>query len=148
MFCEIFKQGQNNPSLSIIGCDLNIRAIKKAQEAWYPPSALKQVEPILLDQYFIKEGDGYRVNNQLRSYCQFGQLDIFKMTTEKHLDMISCRNLLIYLNADLQNVLLKDFYKQLNHEGLLFIGQSEGISEYAGRYFTTLSYAHKIFRRR
>lgn len=148
IFCEIFKQGKNNPSLNIIGGDLNIRAIQKAQEAWYPPSALKQVDPILLDKYFTKEADGYRVNNQLRSYCQFDQSDIFKMTTEKHLDMISCRNLLIYLNTDLQNVLLKNFYSQLNHEGLLFIGQSEGISEYAARYFTTLSYAHKIFRRR
>ena len=148
MFCEIFNLGKNNPSLNIIGCDLNIKAIRKAQEAWYPPSALKQVESVLLDKYFVKEGDGYRVSNQLRSYCQFDQSDIFKRDAENNVDMISCRNLLIYLNTDLQNFLLKSFYSQLNHDGLLFIGQSEGISEYAGRYFMTLSYVHKIFRRR
>jgi chemotaxis methyl-accepting protein methylase len=148
MFCEIFVKRQDYPSLNIIGCDLNIRAIQKAQEAWYPPSALKQVDPVLLDKYFIKEGDGYRVVNQVRSCCQFELSDIFNMAAEQHADMISCRNLLIYLDNNLQNLLLKDFYKQLNHEGLLFIGQSESISEFAGRYFTTLSYAHKIFRRR
>jgi chemotaxis methyl-accepting protein methylase len=148
MFCEIFKRREQNPSLNIIGCDLNIRAIHKAKEAWYPPSALKQIDPALLDKYFTKEGDGYRVNHKLRSYCQFDQSDIFKITTEKHFDMISCRNLLIYLNTDLQNLLLKSFYHQLSHDGLLFVGQSESISESAGRYFKVLSYLHKIFRRR
>jgi chemotaxis methyl-accepting protein methylase len=148
MLSEIFKRGSNKPSLNIIGCDLNIRAIQKAQEAWYPSSALNQVDPVLLDEYFNKEADGYRVNNKLRSYCQFDQSDIFTMTTESRFDMISCRNLLIYLNTDLQNILLKNFYNQLNHDGLLFVGQSESISESTGRYFTTLSYVHKIFRRR
>jgi chemotaxis methyl-accepting protein methylase len=148
MFCEIFKRREQNPSLNIIGCDLNIRAIHKAKEAWYPPSALKQIDPTLLDKYFTKEGDVYRVNHKLRSYCQFDQSDIFKITTEKHFDMISCRNLLIYLNTDLQNLLLKSFYHQLSHDGLLFVGQSESISESAGRYFKVLSYLHKIFRRR
>lgn len=148
MFSEIFNQRQNNPSLNIFGCDLNIKAINKAREAWYAPSELKQVNPVLLGKYFTSEGNGYRVNNKLRSYCQFDQSDIFNMVTELHVDMISCRNLLIYLNNDLQNTLLKNFYQQLNHEGLLFVGQSESISEFSGHFFTTLSYVHKIFRRR
>lgn len=148
MFSELFNQHQNHPSLSIIGCDLNIKAIHKAQEAWYPLSALKQVDPVLLGKYFTKDGDGYRVNNKLRSYCHFYLSDIFNMGAEPQADMISCRNLLIYMNIDLQNILLKKFYKLLNHEGLLFIGQSESISEFAGAYFSILSYEHKIFRRR
>ena len=148
MFSEIFNQRQDNPSLNIFGCDLNIKAIHKAREAWYPLSALKQVNPVLLGKYFTQDGDGYRVNNKLRSYCAFDQSDIFNMVTESHVDMISCRNLLIYLNIDLQNVLLKNFYHQLNQDGLLFVGQSESISEFAGHFFTTLSYVHKIFRRR
>ena len=148
MFSEIFNQSHNVPTLKIIGCDLNIKAIRKAQEAWYPSSALKQVDPVLLDKYFTHDADGYRVNHDLRNYCQFVQSDIFRTEAEQHLDMISCRNLLIYLNTDMQNALLKNFYQQLNPEGLLFVGQSENISEFAGRYFTTISYAHKIFRRR
>jgi chemotaxis methyl-accepting protein methylase len=148
MFCEIFNQSHNFPTLKITGCDLNIKAIRKAQEAWYPSSALKQVDPEFLGKYFTKEADGYRVNHHLRSYCQFERSDIFRINAEQHLDIISCRNLLIYLNADMQNLLLKNFHQQLNPEGLLFVGQSENISEFSGRYFTTLSYTHKIFRRR
>jgi chemotaxis methyl-accepting protein methylase len=148
MFCEIFDRGQNNPSLNIMGYDLNLKAIRNAQEALYLPSALKQMDSVLLDKYFTKEGEGYRVKNILRNYCRFHQSDIFNMPVVNDCDMISCRNLLIYLNTDLQNLLLKKFYSQLKHEGLLFIGQSESISEFAGRYFTTLSYEHKIYRRR
>jgi chemotaxis methyl-accepting protein methylase len=148
MFCEIFNQSHNFPTLKITGCDLNIKSIRKAQEAWYPSSALKQVDPEFLGKYFTKEADGYRVNHHLRSYCQFERSDIFRINAEQHFDIISCRNLLIYLNADMQNLLLENFHKQLNPEGLLFVGQSENISEFASRYFTTLSYTHKIFRRR
>lgn len=146
IFNEIFNHIQNPPSLQIMGRDLNINAIRKAREGWYLPSALKQMDSELLERYFVKELNGYRVNNQLRNYCRFELEDIFNANMKNQFDIISCRNFLIYLQPDLQNSLLKKFHKLLNNNGFLFLGQSENMSEFIGRNFLPLSYIHKIFK--
>lgn len=148
MFSELREHEQNPPSLKIVGRDLNAKAIVKAEEGWYLPTALKHVDGVLLNKYFTKERHGYRVNSQLREICRFELADVFNTDTAAHFDMISCRNFLIYLQPDLQNLILKNFYNLLNPHGLLFLGQAESISEYIGRYFLTLSHPHKIFQRK
>lgn len=148
MMNELLKRLENPPAFKIIGRDLNAKVILKAEEGCYLPAALKQVEPELLDKYFSKEPAGYRVNNKLRNDCLFELADIFNLDTAMHFDMISCRNFLIYLQPDLQNLILKNFHSLLNERGLLFLGQAESMSEYIGRYFLTLSHTHKIFQRK
>jgi len=133
---------------TIIGNDLNADAIDKARQGWYRSSSFKEMNQHLVAKYFIKDGDGYRISKDIKSLCEFRHCDVFKMHDETLFDLISCRNLLIYLKAPLQNALVKKFHQLLKPDGLLFLGQSENVGEQGVQLFTPLTYYHRLFRSR
>lgn len=148
LFTEIFALMGIAPDLEILGCDLNSNAIHKAREGIYTSAALKETPPLFIQRYFDKTQDYYRVKQSLRDRCKFIHADIFGLKPEPGFDLVSCRNLMIYLNTDLQHQLLKTFFDGLTPDGLLFIGQSENIGEADSRYYVPVSYEHKIYRRK
>ncbi len=121
--------------LQVFATDIDRQAIEYARSGVYPASIAADVAPGRLSRFFTQEpnGDDYRIQKAIRDLLVFSEQDVIKDPPFSKLDLISCRNLLIYLNADLQKKLIPLFHYALNPEGALFLGISETVGE-----FTTL----------
>lgn len=148
MLAETFQQTSAIQSIQIIGIDLNPDSIAKAKLAWYPEKLFKEMDARMIDQYFIREGEGYLIRKELQDICNFQQADVFEMTDLLQYDLISCRNLLIYFKTEWQEILIEKFYRVLKPDGLLFLGQAENVGNGGIRLFSPVDYHHRIFRRK
>ena len=148
MLAEIFQEISAIQSIQIVGIDLNPNSIAKAKLGWYPEKSLREMDVQLIDQYFIREGEGYRIRKELQDICSFQQCDVFEITASVKYDLISCRNLLIYFKTEWQEILIEKFYAALKPDGLLFLGQAENVGNSGIRFFSPVDYHHRIFRRK
>ena len=114
-----------NITLQIFATDLDNAAIEKARKGIYPDNIASDISATRLSRYFIKSDDQYRVNAQIREMVVFAPQNVIKHPSFTRLDIISCRNLLIYLDADLQKKLLAIFHFSLNLHGILILGSAE-----------------------
>src|SRR5215467_10125682 len=113
------------PPIQIFGSDLDARALAVAREGRYPASIEADVSEDRLRRFFIREGEGYRVRQELRDMILFAVHDLLKDPPFSHVDLISCRNVLIYLDRDLQDQVCNTFHYALNPGGFLLLGSSE-----------------------
>lgn len=134
--------------LLVIGSDLSGDAIALARAARYKAAALRELPDGFLERYFRRDGDEYRVIDSLRESCTFREEDVLANTPVQSLDLVSCRNLLIYMNVELHEQLLGRIHSALRADGLLFLGLSEGLSRSDLARFTTVDAVHRIYRRR
>ena len=135
-------------NIGITGTDLNQEALEMAQNGLYRQTAFKETEPELIARYFLAKGQHYQVNDTIRAICLFEKRDIISDQPLRSLDMVSCRNLLIYLKGKLQDQLISKFHQSLLPHGLLFIGQSETTGPMGNALFTPIDSHHKIYRKR
>lgn len=134
--------------LQVFASDIDSRAIATAREGRYPSSIAAHVSPERLAQFFVAEADrsAYRVRKSLRDQIVFSEHDLIKDPPFSKLDMISCRNLLIYLGSELQKRLIPLFHYALRPGGCLFLGSSEGVGEFDA-LFHPVDRKAKLFRR-
>jgi two-component system CheB/CheR fusion protein len=135
------------PKLQIFASDIDEEALQVARLGRYPAAIGKDVPVRLLERYFVREDGTYRIASELREICLFSAHNILRDAPFSKLDLVSCRNLLIYLTPDLQNRLIPLFHYALNIGGYLFLGSSENVTRHS-RLFATLDKAHRIFQRR
>ncbi|UWU23454.1 PAS domain-containing protein (plasmid) [Rhizobium sp. CB3060] len=133
------------PHIQIFATDIDNRALAQARVGRYAASAIKDVTPERLARWFVKEGETYSVVKELREMCLFSQHNLIKDAPFSRLDMVSCRNLLIYLGAELQNRVIPLFHFALRPGGYLFLGNSENVSRH-GKLFTPVDRRFRIFR--
>ena len=135
--------------LQVFATDVDSRAIDKARAGIYPANIAVEVSPERLARYFSREanGEGYRIQKAVRDLLVFSEQDLIKDPPFSRLDLISCRNLLIYLNGELQHKLIPLFHYALNPQGMLFLGNSETIGD-ALTLFSPLNRKWKIYIRR
>lgn len=133
--------------VQVFATDIDAVAIDTARAGVYPDNIVADVPPEYLTRYFVHAEGTYRVHKSIRDIVVFAEQDIILDPPFSHMDMISCRNLLIYLNADLQKRLLPLFHYALNPNGFLFLGSSETIGEFT-ELFTTVDRKHKFYQRR
>jgi len=133
--------------LQLFATDIDSRAIDQARSGVYSASIANDVSPERLSRFFTLEADGsaYRINKGIRDMLVFSEQDVIKDPPFSKLDLISCRNLLIYLGSDLQKKLIPLFHYALNPGGTLFLGTSETIGEFI-HLFTTLDRQSKIYQ--
>jgi two-component system CheB/CheR fusion protein len=136
----------NNISLQIYATDLDKDAVDKARQGFFSESIAAEVSPERLARFFLKEASGYRVKKEIRSMVVFAPQNLIMDPPFTKLDILCCRNLLIYLTSELQKKLLPLFHYSLNPGGVLFLGSAESIGNY-GRLFTPLALKERIFRR-
>jgi two-component system, chemotaxis family, CheB/CheR fusion protein len=117
------------PALQIFATDLDEHVLSEARAGVYPAAISSDVSPERLRRYFIQEHHGYRVRRELREILLFAEHDLLKDSPFSRLDMISCRNLLIYLNRAAQRRAFDIFHFALRTDGILFLGTSEGIDD-------------------
>lgn len=132
--------------LQLFATDLSEKALSVARKAVYPESALGKMPKALKERYFSPHDDGYQVKKVLRDQVVFARQDILKDPPFLKLDLISCRNLLIYFRPDAQDRIFKLFHYSLNPDGILFLGKSESVGKHE-RYFRTISQKSRIFAR-
>jgi two-component system, chemotaxis family, CheB/CheR fusion protein len=113
------------PLIQMFGSDLDARALAVAREGRYPASIEADVSEDRLRRFFIREGDGYRVRQEVRDTILFAMHDLLKDPPFSHVDLISCRNVLIYLDRDLQDQVCSTFHYALNPGGFLLLGAAE-----------------------
>src|SRR5512140_3075691 len=110
----------------VFATDLDRNAVEKARQGIYPPNISADVSPTRLRRFFVKEeGGGYRVTRELRDMVTFARHDLIKDAPFTKLDVMVCRNLLIYLEPELQRRLISLFHYSLAPDGVLFLGSSE-----------------------
>ena len=121
------KAGQHS-SLQIFATDIDIQAIDVGRKGFYPESAMEQVPTKFIDKYFDKVTSGYSVKKALREKIVFSIHSVAQDAPFLNIDMISCRNLLIYFQTSLQAEVFNRFHYSLVPHGLLFLGKSEATS--------------------
>ena len=136
----------HNLSLQIYATDLDKEAIDKARHGFFPKTIATAVSPARLARFFVKEDDGYRVNKEIRSMVVFAPQNLIMDPPFTKLDILSCRNLLIYLTPELQKKIFPLFYYSLNARGVLLLGSAESIGGFSN-LFTPLALKERIFKR-
>src|SRR5262249_51888617 len=134
-------------NIQVFATDLDQEAIQIAREGFYKDADVADVSPERLRRFFNLEADGYRVRRELRETILFAVHNVIKDPPFSHLDLVSCRNLLIYLNRSAQGRVLEVLHFALNPTGYLFLGASESI-EGANDLFSISDKSHHIFRSR
>ncbi len=135
-------------SIKVKGTDLNPIALKQARSGTYSSKSFKEMAPELKKRYFKQEGEHYVVNDAIQSLCQFEQASVFGCDQAGTIDLVSCRNLLIYLKSPLQVQLIAEFHQALLPSGLLFLGQSESLSPLSHAKFKQVDLTHRLYMRR
>jgi chemotaxis methyl-accepting protein methylase len=145
---EILSRLRRQHPVSITGTDLNPEALELASGGVYRRTAFKEMDDGLRTRYFKDAGECLCVKPVVKACVAFERRDVLSGPPCLDLDLISCRNLLIYLKSSLQDELVKIFHHALCPDGLLFMGQSESLSFAGNSLFVTVDYVHRLFRRR
>ncbi|MGO4833621.1 protein-glutamate O-methyltransferase CheR, partial [Rhizobiaceae sp. 2RAB30] len=133
------------PHIQIFATDIDGRALAQARVGRYGEASIREVTPERLARWFVKEGDTYCVVKELREMCIFSQHNIIKDAPFSRLDLVSCRNLLIYLGSELQNRVIPLFHFSLRQGGYLFLGNSENVTRHS-KLFAPVDRRFRIFR--
>ncbi len=132
------------PTLQVFATDLDEDTLIEARNGLYPLSIANDVSPERLQRFFVKEHRGYRVRRDLREILLFAVHDLLKDSPFSRLDLISCRNLLIYLNRNAQQRAFDIFHFALRPEGRLFLGASESV-EGSSQLFQVIDKKHRLY---
>ena len=127
---EIITEKSLGLKAVIFATDIDEKAISFARRAIYNENSISDMEELRLKRFFEPVNGGFKINKEIREMVVFATHNIFKDPPFSNLDMISCRNLLIYLNSELQQKILPLFHQSLKSDGILFLGSSESIGTY------------------
>ncbi|HEX6642553.1 MAG TPA: CheR family methyltransferase, partial [Thermoanaerobaculia bacterium] len=137
----------HRPDIQIFATDIDEEAIAAARNACYSVAETVDVPADLLRRYFVKDGDGYRVRRELRELVLFAHHNLLKDPPFSHLDLVSCRNLLIYLNRNAQETAMRVIHFALEPGGYLLLGSAE-TADGAMKLFATVDKEHHIYQSR
>ncbi|WP_018044596.1 CheR family methyltransferase [Methylobacterium sp. 88A] len=135
------------PRVQIFATDIDERALTVARTGRYPTAYLSAVSPERIAQHFVVEGDSAVVEKAVRDLCTFAPHSVLRDPPFSRLDLVSCRNLMIYLGVEAQQQLLPVLHYALRPRGYLFIGMSENVTRFEDLFETT-NKRHRIFQAR
>ncbi len=127
LFHEAVDRMQTRCTVQVFATDIDKNAYEKARAGIYPESIAAEVSAERLRRYFTKIEDGYQIGKDIRDSVMFASQNLLRDPPFAKLDMVSCRNLLIYLQNDIQRKVIQLFHFALNDQGYLFLGTSESI---------------------
>ncbi len=147
MLNESLGDDINRYNVQLFGTDLDAHAIMVGRRGLYPEAFLDSMDETLLNRYFIRSGNTYQVVKALREFTVFARQNLIKDPPFLRIDLLSCRNLLIYFNSTLQRKAFELFHYVLNPGGYLFLGKSETASQ-ATDLFEPVDKKWRLYRRR
>lgn len=145
LFREEITAAKREIKLQIFASDVDPDAVAAAREGLYPETIAAEVSPDRLTRFFSKDDHGYRILPELRATIVFAVQDVLADPPFSRLDLVSCRNLLIYLRPDAQDRVISLFHFALREGGVLLLGSSEAIGNLKGR-FEVISKAERLYR--
>jgi two-component system CheB/CheR fusion protein len=144
---EFLREIKSAVGLQIFATDISEGALERARIGRYTASDISGVDSDRLRQFFISTEDGYQIIKSIREACIFAKQDVIKDAPFSRLDLISCRNLLIYLDALAQKRLMQTFHYALRSGGFLLLGRSEGTGEFT-EFFDLVNKKHRVYTKR
>jgi two-component system CheB/CheR fusion protein len=147
LFHEQMARDEKHHLLQIFASDLDDESIDIGRRGIYPKSIAADVSAVRLKRFFTEEGNSYKVRNNIRETIVFAKHNLIKDAPFSKLDLVCCRNVLIYMDNSLQRKLIPMFHYTLNAGGILFLGESESIGTFAD-LFAPVDAKRKIFRRK
>ena len=133
--------------VQIFGTDLNEKGIQKARAGLYRDSIAEEISPERLARFFVKVDEGYRVNKAVRDMCVFARQNLANDPPFSQMNVVACRNLLIYIQPSLQKKIIPILHYALKPSGFLILGSSESVSSFP-ELFSTVDKKHKIYGRK
>jgi two-component system, chemotaxis family, CheB/CheR fusion protein len=134
--------------IQIFGTDLSESAIQRARAAVYKENIEADVTPVRLRRFFHKIDGGYQIRKRIRDLCIFSTQNVFNDPPFSRMDLLSCRNVMIYLSQSLQKRVIPIFHYALNPTGFLMLGSTEGLVGAGSELFEMTDKKQKIFRKR
>ena len=144
---EHMDRMRDPPTVQVFATDINEPAITTARAGRYPATLLEGMSPARRARFFNSVEGGYAVTKSVRELCTFSTHSLVRDPPFSRMDLISCRNLLIYLDAELQSTIIPAFHYSLLPSGILLLGSSETVARHE-QLFEPLDKAHRIFQRR
>jgi two-component system, chemotaxis family, CheB/CheR fusion protein len=145
LLADYVEEHKLSNDVKIFATDIDKGAIDFASYGIYPESIAADADMEHLQRYFVKKGESYQVVQKIREMVIFAYHNIFKDPPFRRTDLISCRNLLIYLQPVLQKRVLSNFHFSLTDGGFLFLGSSETVADFS-KYFQNIDVKWKIFQ--
>jgi two-component system CheB/CheR fusion protein len=134
----------NDSPIQIFGTDASDESIYKARAGWYPETIAADVSSERLRRFFVKTDKGFQVSKRVRDLCIFARQNLTNDPPFSRLDLISCRNVLIYLQPDIQRYILNTFHYALRSNGVLLLGRSESVP-HAVKLFAPLDRKERFY---
>ncbi|CAG1064616.1 Chemotaxis protein methyltransferase [uncultured bacterium] len=144
---ETLGEEASTAYVQLFATDIDEKALEKARAATYSEHISTEVAPELLKKYFLKVEGAYRVSKTVRDMCVFARQNVFKDPPFSRLDLISCRNLLIYLEQEMQKKVLSIFHYGLKPTGFLMLGSSESVGSSAD-LFSVVDRKFKVYSKK
>ncbi|WP_129628393.1 chemotaxis protein CheB [Candidatus Oscillochloris fontis] len=150
MLHEYLAQLETAPTVQIFATDIDEAALVVARRGYYDASSTNHISPKRLARYFEVDGTGYRIAKFLRELCLFSLHNLISDPPFGRMDLIACRNLLIYFDADLQRQIIPTFHYALAPNGYLFLGSAESVtgSTDTSDMFRVIDARHRIYQRK
>ncbi|HXF63376.1 MAG TPA: chemotaxis protein CheB [Caldilineaceae bacterium] len=146
LLLEYASQLSERPYLQVFATDLSELALQRGREGVYPETIAADVSAERLQRFFVEEPGGYRVRKEVREVVLFAPHSLLKDPPFSRMDLISCRNVLIYLDRGVHDQVLQLFHYALRPGGVLFLGTTEVLER--SDFFHTLSRQHSLYQRR
>ncbi|MEE4200341.1 MAG: CheR family methyltransferase [Erythrobacter sp.] len=146
LLSEAMAESRDKRQWQIFGTDIDGAALTHARAGFYSESQLEGVSEERRDRYFQKTNGNYQVAPELREKCIFAPHNLLQDLPFSRLDLIACRNLLIYLTTEIQKKVIPRFHYALNKGGFLFLGPSESLGDQS-KYFQTINRDTRLFQR-
>ncbi len=147
LLCEHAGTLPEPPKIQIFATDIDERSLESARKGQYSKQIAEHLSPARLKRFFTQDDNGYQVKREIREICLFSLHSFIKDPPFSRLDLISCRNVMIYLGHDLQRKVVPLFHYALRTGGFLFLGPSESTTSHR-ELFRTVDKKHRIFERK
>ena len=144
---EFLKYSPIRPAIQIFGTDVSQRVIEKARSGIFGESIESEVSLERLRSFFTRIDRGYQINKSIRDMCVFARQDVTRDPPFSKMDLISCRNVMIYFEPELQHKLIPLFHYALKSDGFLLLGSAESIGRFS-HLFDVVAQKSKLFRKR
>jgi chemotaxis protein methyltransferase CheR len=144
---KVFGPALSRNPVTIFASDIDKDALTKAQNGVYTKRQLITMDQRTTDKYFTKEGENYQAKDFLKRIINFEQFDLMKTPLHTNLDLILCRNVMIYFSKEGQQHIHMNFYRALRDGGFFITGKSEILSGEPAQVFTALDYTTRVYQK-
>lgn len=147
LFLEALEENIADFDIVVYGTDIDPACIEKGKAGIYTAGSIKEINKERLMEYFNKKEENYEVNDSVKKLTMFTAHNLVSDEFIKHLDLILCRNVVIYFTKPLQEMVYSNFARTLNKDGFLVLGKVESLWGFAQKYFMAFDNRERIYRK-